>query len=290
MNKKRPSEILFDGFNVCFLVLFSVICFYPMYYVAVASLSNSSMFLAHRGLLLKPLGFSTNAYSMVFRNPMIVQGYLNTGFIIIVGVTLNLLMTALGAYVLSRNGVLLKNLIMKIIIFTMFFSGGLIPTYLLVRGIGLYNKIWALILPNAISTFNLIIMRTGFMAIPISLDESARIDGANDYRILFRIILPLSMPVIAVLLLYYSVAHWNSWFSAMIYLRERSLYPIQLILREILIANSTEAMLGDSSDVAQIGETVKYATIIVTTLPILFVYPFLQRHFIKGIMIGALKG
>ena len=175
----------------------------------------------------------------------------------------------------------------------MFIGGGLVPTYLVVtKMLHLNNNLWALILPNAISVYNMIIMRTSFMGIPDSLEESAKLDGAGVWTILFRIILPLSKAVIAVMILYYGVGYWNSWFDASIYLKDRELYPLQLVLREILIANSTESMMDGVSNMDQemVGETIKYSVIVLTTLPILAVYPFLQKYFVKGVMIGAVKG
>jgi putative aldouronate transport system permease protein len=290
--KRTWGEKIFDVVNVLIMLLLVVVCVYPILYVFFASLSDSDRLLAHSGLLLKPLGFNTDAYMKVFKNPDIIRGYGNTIFIVVVGVFLNVFITSLGAYVLSRKDAYFKGILMKLITFTMFFGGGLIPMYLTIKDLGLLNKIWALIIPGLISTYNLIIMRTSFMAIPDSLEESAKLDGANDFTILFRIILPLSKPVIAVMVLYYGVSHWNSWFSAMVYLRDRTLYPLQLILREILINNSTANMTGTAGigEAALIGESIKYATIMVATLPILAVYPFLQKYFVKGVMIGALKG
>ena len=179
---------------------------------------------------------------------------------------------------------------MFFIVFTMFFSGGLIPMYLLMQNLSLINTRWAMWLPGMIGTTNLIIMRTSFKAIPSSLEESARIDGANDFVILYRVIVPLSKPVIAVMLLYYGVGHWNSWFNAMIYLQDRNLYPLQLILREILIDSTTDVIELGGDDSEPIAQTIKYATIMVATVPILCVYPFLQKYFVKGVMIGAIKG
>lgn len=178
---------------------------------------------------------------------------------------------------------------MAVIIITMYVSGGMIPRYLIIANtLHLKDSLLSLILPGAISTYNLIIMRTNFMQIPQSLEEAARIDGANDISILFKVILPLSVPVLAVMTLFYGVSHWNAWFDAMLFLRERSKYPLQLIMREILISNSANAM--SDSGAYEIGESIKYATIIFTTVPILLVYPFIQRYFVKGIMIGAIKG
>ncbi|KDN34651.1 hypothetical protein K437DRAFT_271422 [Tilletiaria anomala UBC 951] len=198
----------------------------------------------------------------------------------------------MGAYVLSRKNVMWNKVFMFIIVFTMFFSGGLIPLYLVVKGVGLLDTLWSTIIPFTVSTFNLIIMRTAFMGIPDSLEESAKIDGANHFTILFRIIIPLSMPVIAVMILYYAVDKWNGWFYASVFIKDRNLFPLQLVLREILISNSTDSMSSGASagDRFQIGETIKYATIMVATVPILCVYPFLQRFFVKGVMVGSLKG
>ncbi len=289
--RNGPGDYVFMAFNAVFLTLVVVMTLYPFLFVTFASISDPTEMAKHMGFLVAPLGFSLGSYKLVLSNPMILAGYTNTLVYMSIGTVLNLLMTSLGAYVLSRKRLMLRNLIMFFIVFTMFFSGGLIPYYLVVKGLGLANKMWALILPTAISTYNLIIMRTSFAQIPDSMEESAKIDGASDYRILFWIIIPLAMPVVAVMILFYSVGHWNSWFPAMIFLRTRDKYPLQLVLREILIASSTDSMTTEASsaDKEPIGETVKYATIMTATLPILFVYPFLQRYFIKGIMIGALK-
>jgi putative aldouronate transport system permease protein len=268
-----------------------VVTLYPFLYVLFASISDPVRMGQHLGLLLYPLGLTLASYKRVIQNPMILGGYLNTLLYMSTGTVLNLFLTSLGAYVLSRKRLLLRNAIMFFIVVTMFFSGGLIPFYLVVRGLGLTDKLWALILPTAISSYNLIVMRTAFAQVPDSMEESTRMDGANDFRILFQIYIPLCMAVVAVMILFYSVGHWNAWFNAMIFMRKREKYPLQLILREILVASTTESMMTEASamDREPIGETIKYATIIVATLPILFVYPFLQRYFIKGVMIGALK-
>ncbi|GBG08410.1 sugar ABC transporter permease [Paenibacillus agaridevorans] len=292
MEKRTFSGTLFDSINYLVLAGLMLLTIYPILYVFLASVSEPSEILSHSGLLWKPLGFTLLAYQKVFENPMILTGYINTITYVVVGLGINLLLTSLGAYGLSRRQLKYRKQITLFIIFTMFFSGGLIPFYLVVKGIGLNNTLWALVLPAAVSTFNLMIMRTSFEAIPASLEESARIDGANDVVILFRIILPLSLPVIAVMTLYYGVSHWNSWFNAMIFLADRSQYPLQLILREILIQNDTSAMTA-GLDVGQtniVGETIKYATIMVATVPILLVYPFLQKYFVKGALVGAVKG
>jgi putative aldouronate transport system permease protein len=274
------------------MLLMIIVTLYPFLYVMLSSISDSRQLVSHTGLLLAPKGMTLDAYVMVFKNPNIIGGYANTLIIVVAGTALNLFMTCLGAYVLSRKGISWTRHLMLLITFTMFFSGGLIPMYLLVNNwLHLGNTLLAVIIPGMISTWNLIILRTSFGSVPESLIESAWLDGANDITILFRIVVPLSLPVMAVMILFYGVGHWNSWFGAMIYLRDRNLFPLQLILREILIQNSTAYMSGDTSasDVEAVGESIKYATIIVATLPILAVYPFLQKYFVKGVMIGSIK-
>ncbi|MFF2093057.1 carbohydrate ABC transporter permease [Paenibacillus sp. NPDC058174] len=290
--KTTLSEKTFVSVLYVFLFILVIITLYPLLHVLWASFSEPSAIIAHKGLLWKPLGFSLEAYRLVFSDPSIYIGYRNTLFIVIVGVALNLLLTALGAYVLSRKQVYWNNMFMFIITFTMFFSGGLVPLYLVVKGVGLTNTLWSTIFPFAVSTFNLIIMRTSFAAVPEDLEESAKMDGANHFIILFRIIVPLCLPVIAVMGLYYAVEKWNGWFYASIFIQNHDLFPLQIFLRKVLILSSTDSMTGGSAagEQFQIGATIKYATIMVATLPILFVYPFIQRFFVKGVMIGAIKG
>jgi putative aldouronate transport system permease protein len=293
LSKSSPGDIAFDVFLVVFMLLLIVITLYPLLYAFFASISDPQTLVRYRGILLRPLGFSLASYELVFKNPMIPTGYRNTLFYVVAGTTINLVLTTLGAYGLSRRNVMWKKPLMFMIVFTMFFSGGLIPTFLLVGvTLRMMDTPWALLIPPAISTWNLLIMRTSFESVPVALEESARIDGANDFQILWNIVIPLSMPVIAVMILFYSVYHWNAFFNALIYLRTRELWPLQLVLRDILIANLQLDMTSGSAsggDVMPIGETIKYSTIIVATVPILVVYPFLQRYFVKGVMIGAIK-
>jgi putative aldouronate transport system permease protein len=290
--RKTKGERIFGYCNGLFLAVLCITMLYPLIYVTAASFSDPIKFMTHRGPLLKSLGFTLDAYKLVFDNPNIATGYGVTLFVVPVGTALNMLLTLLGAYFLSRRGSLWVRPVMLLVTFTMFFSGGMIPLYLVVRQVGLYDNIWALILPSVISTYNMIIMRTSLMGIPAELEESARIDGAQDFTILFIILIPVVMPTIAVLILFYGVGHWNSWFSAMLYLRRHELYPLQLILREILIQNNTDSMLMDiATDRRQfVTLIVKYAVIVISTFPILCLYPFLQRYFVKGVMVGSLKG
>ncbi|MFC0215293.1 carbohydrate ABC transporter permease [Paenibacillus chartarius] len=292
MLRRGVSDRMFEAGIYIILSALIVVTVYPMLHVIFASISDPTYVISHRGMIWKPQGINFEAYKSVFANKAILNGYRNTIFIVVFGVIVNLLLTAMGAYVLSRKDVLWNKAFMLFIVLTMFFNGGLIPFYLVVKEAGLLDSLWAPIIPFAINTFNLIIMRTSFKAIPDSLEESAKIDGANHFVILFRIIIPLSMPIIAVMTLYYAVEKWNGWFYSSIFIKDRELFPLQLILREILIANSTDGMTSGASagEMFQIGETIKYATIVVSTLPILCVYPFLQKYFVKGVMVGALKG
>ncbi len=290
--RESNGEKVFNVFNVCFLLILSVCMLYPMWYVLCGSLSDSMMLQRSNGVLLAPMGFNIQAYKKMLSHPLITSSYINSIFIVLVGVSINILFTSLCAYVLSRRNVMWNKLFTGMIVFTMFFGGGMIPTYLLVsQSLKLYDSLWALILPGTINVYNMIVMRTSFEGVPVSLEEAAKIDGAGHIRILFQVILPLSKAIIAVMVLYYAVAHWNSWFDASIYLKSRSKYPLQLVLREILISNDTNSMANASAlDQEAIGESIKYATIIYATVPILCVYPFLQKYFTKGVMIGAVKG
>lgn len=290
--KKTPQRRVFEVFNVLLLTALVVVTLYPMIYIVFASFSEPIEFLAHKGPLLKSLGFTTIAYERAFDHPLLVSGYLNTLFIVVVGVTINIVMTSIAAYFLSRQRILWQRPIAFFIIFTMYFSGGLIPLYFTIQDFGLNDTIWSLIIPVAINTFNLMIMRTGFASIPASLEESASIDGAGHFTILFKIVLPLAMPTVAVMILYYGVYHWNSWFNASLYITTPSKRPLQLVLREILMQNSSDSMTGsvDAGSQLAVSETIKYAIIVIATVPILCVYPFLQKYFAKGIMIGAVKG
>ena len=289
--KESFGSKAFDVANIIILALLSLACLYPVWYVLVASFSDGDLLMQHAGALLKPLGFSFAAYEKVFQNPMIVQGYLNTIKILILSLIVQLTMTAIGAYFFSRTRVMFKRPLMIIITITMFISGGMIPFYQTLQDLHLLETHWGLIIPFAISTYNMIILRTSFEAIPGSLSEAARIDGAGHMTILFKIILPLAKSTLAVIALYYGVGTWNGWFWGSTILTDRTMYPLQVILREIIMSNDTSSMTGGVSagDVEAIGATIRYATIIVATLPILFVYPFLQKYFTKGVMVGAVK-
>ena len=289
--KRSKGERIFTVFNYIFLTAVIILCIYPVWYVAMASVSDSNQLMQHSGLLILPKGFNLSAYSKVFDNPMIPRGYLNTLFLLFVGVPINIIMTSLGAYFLSRKRVMFQKPIMIASMFTMFFSGGMIPFYLNLKDLHLTNTLWGLIIPFMINTYNMVIMKTSFESIPDSLIEAAQIDGASHWKILVSIVLPLSKAIIAVMVLYYGVSTWNSWFWASAILRERELYPLQVILREILLQNDVSAMSSGAAatDAESIAMSIKYATIMVATVPILCVYPFVQKYFTKGTMVGAVK-
>ena len=288
IENRSPGDRIFIGTVYIITGLMALMCLYPMLHVLFASISDPIRLMQHTGVILKPLGFSLEGYKIVLKNPNIPVSYLNTIIYVVVGTSINILMTTLGAYALSRKGYMFKKTITLLIVFTMYFNGGLIPNFLLVKALGMYNTIWALVVPGAISTWNLFVMKTCFQAIPVSLEESARLDGANDFVILLKVFLPLSKATMAVMLLFYAVTQWSSWFNAMIYLSDRKKFPLQLIMREILIANSTSGNTMDS-DVMFLEEVVKYATIIVSTVPVLCIYPFVQKYFMTGVMMGSVK-
>lgn len=292
--KKSKPRILFEIFNNIFMIFMIIITLYPILYVVFASFSDSAALTRlGGGLLWHPLDFTTDAYVKAFKNPSIVSGYMNTLFILFFGVVISLVLSSIGAYFLSRKDVFFLKPITILIMFTMWFSGGLIPFYIVVKEAHLTGSLWSLIIPTAISTYNMIILRTAFAAIPSSLEESAFIDGAGHFTILFKIMLPLAKASLAVIALYYGVGYWNGWFNASIFLQGNAeKWPLQLVLRQILIANDTSSMTQGVSDgdKEMIGESIKYAVIVIATVPILCVYPFIQKYFTKGVMIGAVKG
>ena len=290
--KETRGMVVFRILNAIVLTALAFMCFYPIYHVCMASFSNGNRLLGHTGILLYPLDFTLDAYKKIIEYPILLRSYGNTLIICVVTLILNVLLTSFAAYALTRKENKLRNPVMMLILFTMYFNGGMVPTYMLIKNIGLLNSLWSIILPGALSTYNLIVLRTSFAAIPESLNESARIDGAGHFHILFYIVLPLSKATMAVIVLYYLVGHWNEWFRPSLYLDDRNKYPLQLLLRELLIENDSGEMAQDvlDSDKQALSETLKYAAIMVSTLPILCVYPFLQKYFAKGVMVGAVKG
>ena len=284
------GERLYSTIVVTLLLLFGLMIIIPLANVISGSFSDP-MALLRGEVYLLPKGFTTSMYKKVFVNPDIWPAYWNTIKYTVISVIISVSLSAFAAYPLSRKDFYGKNVFMGFFAFTMFFSGGMIPTFLTVRGLGLLNSMWSLILPSAISTYNLIIMRSFYQStIPDDLVESAQIDGCNDLGIFFKMVLPLSKPILAVMVLFYGVWQWNSWFPSLLYISERSKYPLQMILREILIQGETSSMSGGATDQEIIGDGLKYATMVIATLPIMCLYPFLQKYFVTGTMVGAVKG
>lgn len=294
-----PVKVIVDILIYVIAAALCIACIAPVVHVVCASFSEPLRLEANKGLLLRPLGFTWKGYQLVLQIPSIKTGYINTICIVILGTIANMVVTCLSAWVVAQRHWWYSRFLMVLVTITMFFSGGLIPTYLLVKDLGLLDNRIALVLPNLIAVYNMIVMRTGFMTVPDSLPESAKLDGASDFTILWHIVIPLSKAVLAVILLYYAVGHWNAWFDAMVYIRTRSKYPLQLVLREVLILDSNSASVGGATQIlqttnveaiSQYNKLVRYTTIVIATLPVLCFYPFIQKYFAAGVMIGSIKG
>ena len=293
--KKSSSRVAFEVFNAAFMILLCAVMLYPFIFTFSASISNSAQVAAGNVTLL-PKDINFDAYKAVLGYQKVWTAYGNTFWYTIVGTLVSLLLTICGAYPLSRSDFYGKGVFVFFITLTMIFSGGLIPTFLVVKGVGLYNSRWAIILPGALSTMNMIIMRTFFQGIPDALEEAATIDGCSDFQILFKIILPLSTASLMTIGMFYAVGYWNSWFSALIYLRDADKYPLQLVLRQIVLQNQVNDLISQQAGTTiedttkMVSETVKYAVVMVATIPILCVYPFAQKYFVKGALVGSIKG
>lgn len=287
----REGSRFLHGVIVAVLLGLMAVTLYPIIYVVSMSISSPDAVLG-RQVFLYPIGFSLESYKMVFENADIWRSYGNTIFYTVAGTAINLALTLSCAYAASRPDFVLRKPLMVFITITMMFNGGLIPSFLLVSQLRLYNTIWAILLPGAVSAWNLIIARNFFITtIPTALVESAKIDGAGEMTVFARIVLPLSGAIIAVMTLFYAVGHWNMWFKAMLYVSDLRLHPLQLFLRKILLLDSPEMLAGveDAFERVAYATQLKYAVIVVTTLPILCVYPFMIKYFTKGVMLGAVK-
>ncbi|MCR5754080.1 MAG: carbohydrate ABC transporter permease [Acetatifactor sp.] len=291
--KKSLNDRVFDAVIIVISVLILLMVAYPLYFVIIASFSKPEAVLAGK-LTFLPVGFNLKSYQMVLQEAKIWRGYRNTILYTVLGTVINLFVTTLCAYPLSRKDMPCRTFLTFVASFTMLFGGGMIPVYLVVKNIGITDSIWAMVIPNALNTYNMLVMKNYFQSsIPGELQEAAAIDGCSHVQTLLKVVLPLSKSILAVITLFYAVQHWNAFFNAIIYLRDESLYPLQIILREILLQNSLEAVGGDLTGMYEKvmqGETMKYALIIVASVPILIFYPFVQKHFTKGIMVGAVKG
>jgi len=297
--KESAQDRLFVLGNYIYVFIAFLIVFYPLVYMLSASISDPKL-VSSGEMWLLPKGITFEGYQRVFQDSSIWRGYGNTILYTVVGTAINLFVTLPAAYALSRQDFVGRHFFMGMFMVTMFFSGGLVPTYLLVKELGMINTMWAIVLPSAATIYNIIVSRTFFQSsIPKELQEASQIDGSSNTGLFIKIILPLSMPIVAVMALFYGVGNWNSYFSALIYLNEADKYPLQLVLRQILVLQEMSAQGGGMMDAstatalnnkAEIAALVKYAVIIVATAPIIAVYPFLQRYFVQGVMIGSVKG
>lgn len=288
------ADRAFDIVNNIFLVLFFVLALYPLYFVVIASISSPNAVYSGDVIFL-PKGFNLEGYKRVFQDSQILRSYFNTIVYTICGTVLSVFITILGGYALSRKDFMLAKPIMMMVMVTMFVSGGMIPTFLVVKNLHLLNSIWAIILPSAVSSFNLIITRTFFVGnIPQELLEAARMDGSSNTKFFVKIVLPMSGSIIAIMCLYYGVYYWNSYSNALIYITDTTKYPLQLTLRELLVRNQMSADMVLETDTWHnqqlLADSIKYASIVVSSIPLLVVYPFVKKHFVKGIMVGSVKG
>lgn len=297
MTAKSRGDRWFEWINGAILTMITIAVLYPLVFIISASISDP--ILVNNGRVwLWPEGIQFKGYERIFAYSPIWTGYRNTIFYTLLGTLINLFVTLTCAYALSRKDLVGRNGFMFLFVLTMFFSGGLIPTFLVVKSLGMVNTIWAMVIPNAAAMWNIIITRTFFqMNIPDELQEAAMIDGCSNMRLFASIVLPLSKPIIAAMGLFYAVGHWNAFFNGLIYLSDRELYPLQIVLRQILVLNQVSDMLTMTTDEMEalveqmyMSEIMKYGLIIVSTLPVLIVYPFLQKYFVKGMLIGSLKG
>ena len=293
--KSSFSRKMFVGFNYTLLTVLAVIFILPVLHVLFSSISDPYWLNTKSGLVLLPHGINFTGYKLVFNNSDLIRGFMNTAIYVVSATVIGLVVTIVSAYVLSRTDMLFVDVIMMLISFTMIFGGGIVPSYIIMQKLGLLNTRWAVILPACISTYNLIIMRTAFQTVPPALEESARLDGAGDLTIIFQVLLPLVKASAATIALYYIIQHWNSWFQASMYLQNRELFPLQLVLREILIVNDSNTAASMSaldavSDANAYKQLVKYAVIIVSSAPMIAVYPFVMKYFESGVMVGAVKG
>ena len=298
MKKRRVKKIkagdrAFDIINTLLLVFVFLVIFYPLYYVLIASFSDPDLVLTGKIFLL-PKGFQLESYQKVFENSEVMNGYLNTILYAVVGTCINLAVTLSAGYALSRTDLRGKKALTLFFVFTMFFSGGTVPTYMLVRNLKLLNTFWAMVLPNAMSVWNLILCRNFFEGnIPKELLEVSQIDGCRNYYFFLKIVLPLSKALIAVMVLFYAVGHWNSYMQPLMYLSDRDKYPLQLVLKNILISSQPDASLAGMTDRAEMykqTEMLKYALVVDSSVPMIVLYPFVQKYFVQGVMVGSVKG
>ncbi|MFE5323176.1 carbohydrate ABC transporter permease [Paenibacillus sp. NPDC056579] len=287
----RTKLGLVDVIIVLLLLVVVVVTLYPFVYMIAVSFSDTVSILKGE-VTIWPKGFNLDTYRIVLSDPRIASAYLNTIQYVVVGTLVSLLITAAGAFAISKKELPHHQLFTLLIVFTMFFSGGMIPTFLVVKSYGLVDTLWAMVLPTAVSTWNLIVMRTFFQAMPKEVEESGKIDGLTDIGIFIRLVLPLSKAVLATIGLFYAVGIWNNFYSALLYLRDQDMFPLQVVLRNIVLQGQINSanVTSVGSDNLVVDDALKFTTILVSTVPILLIYPFLQKYFVKGVMIGSVKG
>ena len=290
--KQRVSRgyRIFQAVNAVVLTIVVIVTLYPFVNVVARSLSDEAQIIAGR-VSLWPRGFNLTTYKLVMSDPMFWTNYRNTVVYTVVATTIAIVLTTCYAYVLSKKQLKGRKVLVGIAVFTMFFSGGLIPNYVLISSLNMTNTIWAVVLPNAINVFNLLVMKAFFESLPLELEEAAAVDGLSTYGVLWRVVLPLSKAVVATMVLFYAVSFWNSWFTAFLYMDQLDMFPVTVYLRNILAgATGAEAIGGSAGELVQSGATIQSVTIVLTVLPILVVYPFVQRYFVSGVLLGAVKG
>lgn len=288
MKPKLLSKVA-DIFIYSFLITLALTCVFPFINTIATSFSDQHAIVTMQ-VVAWPVGFQVESYKTFLQDVNFYRSFLNTVYVTVVGTAINLIMTTITAYPLAKRGFRGGSVVMRFIVFTMLFNGGMIPTYLLIKDLHMTDTFWALMIPGAISTFNLIIMKTFFMGIPKELEEAARIDGCNDFHILFRIYVPLSLTVMATLGLFYAVNHWNSYMNALIYINDVKKFTLQVKLKQLLVDDMFAQVGGSENQKTVIQESIKAAIIVISTLPMLVIYPFLQKYFVKGVMVGAVKG
>ncbi len=293
-NRDSLDDRVFYAVNGALLTLVMLTVLYPLIFIVSCSFSSPHAITSGR-VLFYPVDVTLRGYKAIFDYPTVLRGYLNTAFYTFAGTLINVAVTMIAAYPLARPNLPGKGPIMFLFSFTMMFSGGMIPTYILVRSLGMINTVWAMIIPGALSVYNMIVTRTFLQSnVPGELLEASQIDGCSDVRYFFSVVLPLSKAIIAVITLYYAVGHWNSYFNAFLYLNNQKLYPLQIVLRDILLANSLDASLIMDEELAAakqgLADLLKYSLMVVSSLPVIIMYPFVQKYFIKGVLIGSLKG
>lgn len=290
--QKTKGDKVADTIIYAILALFALVTLFPLYYVVIVSVTPYIEVMRNGGFVIWPDHFTLQAYKEIFGSPRIPQALKITVFITVVGTSLNLAVTTLLAYPLSKTAVPGRKFILMALVFTMIFSGGIIPLYIVVRSLGLYDSVWALVIPGMVSTFNLLIVKTYFENLPPEIEEAAKVDGCGDLTTLFRIVLPLSAPIMATIGLFYGVTHWNEYFKGIFYISDKTLMPMQVVLRSMIQSPNLSTELSVNSLVLDTlpPETIKMAVVIVATLPIVIIYPFLQKYFVKGALLGSVKG